>query len=210
MDGVRVLPVAGDEAVDRERVEGPERERVAVDEQERRLFRVRHALSLAAASDSPGGPRRDPVPARSAPRSARPIRERRRRSAEEDGDRVRRARRGLLGGADARRGQHPGHRHPARRCPRRARRVARLAVVGDPRRPRSRRGRHRDQRDAQPVGRLGLGDRNLPGDLARAHPVHPRDRHHRRGGQPPLDRADDELPRRRSGSGATSSARAAR
>ena len=46
-----------------------------------------------------------------------------RRSAprREDGHRVPRARRGARGGADARRGQHPGRRHPARRRARRAR-----------------------------------------------------------------------------------------
>ena len=38
VDGVRVLPVARDEAVDRQGVERPERERVAVDDEEDRLF----------------------------------------------------------------------------------------------------------------------------------------------------------------------------
>ncbi len=52
VDGVRVLPVARGETVDRERVERAECERVAVDEQEGRLFGVRHGPSLSAASDT--------------------------------------------------------------------------------------------------------------------------------------------------------------
>ena len=70
VDGVRVLPVAGLETVDGEGVERPERERVAVDDEEGRLFGVRHDPSLQAASDTlrhPGCPdptgddeRRDP------------------------------------------------------------------------------------------------------------------------------------------------------
>ena len=53
VDRVGVLAVAGREAVDRQGVEGPECERMAVDEQKGRLFGVRHGLSLSAGSDTP-------------------------------------------------------------------------------------------------------------------------------------------------------------
>jgi hypothetical protein len=44
VDGVGVLAVAGGEAVDGERVERPECQRVAVDDQKGRLFGIRHGL----------------------------------------------------------------------------------------------------------------------------------------------------------------------
>nr|BFF14015.1 hypothetical protein GCM10025699_53180 [Microbacterium flavescens] len=55
MDRVGVLTLAVDETVDREGVERPERERVAIDDQEGRLCFVRHPVSLAGASDSAVG-----------------------------------------------------------------------------------------------------------------------------------------------------------
>ena len=179
VDRVRVLPVAGDETVDRKRVERAERERMAVDEQEGRLFRVRHGLSLVAAPDTRSERRRAPnarhPSARSRPRTGRPPgRQRRRRTAPQDGHRVPRALGRLLGRPHAGRGKSPGRRHPARRRARRARRVARLDLVGHSRRPRAGRDGHRDQCQPQPVGHGGLGDRHLHArscSVARSRPT---------------------------------------
>jgi hypothetical protein len=52
VDGVRVLALAVDEAVDGKRVERPESERMAVDDQEGRLFGVWHQDSLQGTRDT--------------------------------------------------------------------------------------------------------------------------------------------------------------
>lgn len=54
VDRVGVLPLAVHEAVDRQRVEGPEGERVAVDDHEGRLCGVRHPDSLPTPADTEG------------------------------------------------------------------------------------------------------------------------------------------------------------
>jgi hypothetical protein len=52
MDRVGVLALAILKAIHREGIEGPEGERMAVDDHESRLFDVRHEASLAAPADS--------------------------------------------------------------------------------------------------------------------------------------------------------------
>ena len=131
VDGVRVLPVAGHETVDRQGVERPERERVAVDDQEGRLFRVRHGAQPTERPPTPHRPRwsanDDPTPTDLDPELVARVGDSGGGAlADKMGIEFLELVGGALGRADARRGQPPGRRPAARRRPRRARRIARL------------------------------------------------------------------------------------
>ena len=163
VDRVGVLPVAGHEAVDRQGVERPERERMAVDEQEGRLFGVRHGPAYPPVptpsrrvSVTKLPPDLDPELYRAARRHRRRRARRRRWASSSSSSRPSYsvARMpvagntqvvGLLhGGAHVVLGESLGS--------------ISSAIHGGPGQVRR---RHRDQRDAQPLGHRGLGDRHL-------------------------------------------------